>query len=124
MNLVKEFSSYIFFGILTNLIGIVFYIFLVRLNIYPLISLSICYSITIINNFRLNKKYTFHKKSSNLIDFFKFTLGYFWIYILNVITLLVFSDFLKVNNIVIQITFTFIAGILLFLYQKFFVLKK
>jgi putative flippase GtrA len=124
--LAPEFFRLIRFGIVafvSNLIAYLLYIVLtLSLGLDPKLALTVCWVITVVNTFVLQRRWTFKVEATN-VQWRKYFLLYLLVYILNVLALLLFVDALHWPHTIVQLALTFLLAVLSYLLQRNWVFR-
>lgn len=110
-------------GIVLNVLGFAFYVILLKLfNYSPMISLSISYPIIITLYYISQSLFVFRKKL-NIIGSIKFLLNILFLYLVNILSLFIWTEKFNFNPIIVQIFIMFFLILLNYFVQNKFIFK-
>jgi len=110
-------------GIVLNVLGIVFYVILLKLfNYSPMISLSISYPIIIALYYISQSLFVFEKKL-NFRDSIKFFLNILFLYVVNILLLFIWTEKFNFNPTIVQLFIMFFLILLNYFFQNKFIFK-
>ena len=121
----REITSYIIFGVLTTLVNIFTYSFLVLfVDLNYLISNIIAWVISVIFAYITNRKWVFKSKNENIIkEFSLFISGRLFVGVLDMTILFVCVEFLLLNNLISKVITQVIVVISNYLISKLVIFK-
>jgi putative flippase GtrA len=112
------FLRYFFSGLMLNGLGFVFFVILLKyLHFSPIISVSIQYPIIICIYYLMQTYFVFEKKP-DLKNLVKFLLNIFFLYLLNICGLVVFTQIFDLDVVISQLFITAMLVFINFIIQK------
>lgn len=118
---IKQLIRFGIVGVISNMAGYLIYLLITSAGIDPKITVSILFPIGTVLNFVGNKKWTFGSSGSNLHTGFRHILVFALGYVLNILILLVFVDYLGFAHQLVQFVAIFVVALYIFVAIKFFV---
>jgi putative flippase GtrA len=118
-----QFSRYAIVGVVSNAMLFVLYLALTGLGLGHKLSMTACFIIGVIQTFVFNKNWTFSYGFDFGGSFLRYWLGYLSAYIINLIMLFVFVDYMQFPHQAVQGITIILLAIYLFLLQKVWVFK-
>jgi len=123
MVITSQLLRYAISGIVLNVLGIVFYVILLKLfNYSPMISLSISYPIIIALYYISQSLFVFEKKL-NFRDSIKFFLNILFLYVVNILLLFIWTEKFNFNPTIVQLFIMFFLILLNYFFQNKFIFK-
>jgi len=119
----KEFIRYAFVGATANVVAFLLYALLTRLGVSPVLTISIFYPIHIGLAFYFNKKWSFSHTGRISASAVRYLIAYLGCYILNVMVLKFFCNYLGFSHLLVQATAILVIALLLFFAQKYWVFR-
>lgn len=120
--------SYIFFGVLTTGINIISYAILTSINFDYKIATTLAWLISVIFAFITNKLYVFNSKKMKgtivIKEFFSFTFFRLLSYFLDIITMIIAIEYLKIDDLYSKIFANMIVIVFNYFASKYFVFNK
>jgi putative flippase GtrA len=117
--------KFLIVGALNTLVGfIVYFICIKSYNIHYVTSLIISHIIGVIHSYFWNSRWTFRVKVVSISKISKFILVYSITFIINLLSLSIFVDFLQIDKITSQLFALTITTILSFLGHKYWSFRK
>ena len=119
----KQLITFVLIGLINNLIGYSLYLFLTYLGIEPKKSMTLLFLLIMFTGFFFNRKYTFSYEKKLLFTSIGYSLLYLFGYLVNLLILIIFVDYLKFQHQLIQAFATFFIALINFIILKFFIFK-
>lgn len=123
-NAMWQMFSYALFGALINLVGYAFYLLLTYLGSTPKLTMTALYSIGALVGFVANRRITFRHRGHIGAAGLRYLLAQLMGYLLNLLLLLVFVDWLGFEHRVVQGTAIIAVAVFLFFLSRFFVFPR
>ena len=121
---IKQLIRFGIVGVISNMAGYLIYLLITSAGVDPKITVSLLFPIGTILNFVGNKKWTFGSSGSNLQTGFRHILVFAVGYILNILMLLFFVDYLGFAHQLVQFIAIFVVALYIFVAMKFFVFSN
>lgn len=119
---------YIFFGVLTTGINIISYAILTSVNFDYKIATTLAWIISVVFAFITNKLYVFNSKKMRgtivIKEFFSFTFFRLLSYFLDIFTMIIAIEYLKLDDLYSKIIANIIVIVFNYFASKYFVFKK
>ena len=124
MLLHKQFVRYAVVGLVSN-IGIYgLYIAATWLGSGPKATMTFLYGFGVVQTYLFNKRWAFQFKGEPRLAFARYAIAYILGYFVNLLSLILFVDLLKLPHQLIQGVMIVLVAILLFLAQKYWVFRQ
>jgi putative flippase GtrA len=121
----KQSIRFIIVGILNTVIGFLVYYFCLKvLYINYLESLLISHIVGVLHSYIWNSKWTFNADKINISSLFKFSSVYALTFLINLIVLFIFVNFIGISKLIGQIFALFITTIISYVGHKFWSFKS
>lgn len=118
---IKQLIRFGIVGVISNMVGYVFYLLITYAGVEPKLTVSLLYPIGTYLSFAGNKKWTFNSNGgaaqAGVKHIFVYALGY----VLNLGILAYFVDYLGFAHQLVQLVAIFVVALFLFIAMKFFV---
>lgn len=121
VNTLRQLFSYAIIGVLTNVLGYAIYLLLTYLWGAPKITMTVLYVVGASAGFLANRRYTFRHDGSIGLAGVRYLLAQVAGYLLNLLLLLLFVDWLNFPHQIVQAIAIVSVAIVLFLLLRFFV---
>jgi putative flippase GtrA len=118
-----QFSRYAIVGLVSNAMLFVLYLVLTGLGLGHKLSMTACFIIGVIQTFLFNKNWTFSYGFDFGGSFLRYWAGYLSAYIINLIILFVFVDYMQLPHQAVQGVTIILLALYLFLLQKIWVFR-
>ena len=115
---------YIIIGLVSNLLLYLIYLSLTGLSIGHKTAMTLLFAIGTMQTFVFNKRWTFAHQGFFQTSFLKYLAVYGFAYLLNLMSLLVFADYLGLPHQIVQGVMILALAIMLFILQKYWVFRK
>lgn len=115
--------KYVIVGIFSNVVLYFLYILFTRMGIGHKTAMTFLFVVGTMQTFVFNKRWTFTHQGYLQASFLKYLAVYGFAYLLNLTSLLVFSDHLGLPHQIVQGVMIISLAILLFLLQKYWVFR-
>lgn len=123
-NSIYQLLKYISIGLITNITGYLFYLFITLLGATPKLTMTVLYGVGATINFFANKRLTFSYDGGSIGAGFRYVISYFVGYLINFSILVVMVDHLGCSHQWVQGMAIFIVAVFLFLACKYYVFKQ
>ncbi|CAD86081.1 MULTISPECIES: GtrA family protein [Betaproteobacteria] len=120
----RQLFSYALIGILTNVLGYAFYLLLTYLWDAPKITMTALYFVGASIGFFANRRYTFRHDGHIGVTGVRYLLAQVAGYLLNLVLLLLFVDWLGFPHQIVQAIAIIVVAIFLFVMSRFFVFAQ
>lgn len=120
-NAVRQLFSYVLIGLLANLLGYALYLLLTYLIDAPKLIMTVLYSVGALISFFANRRFTFRHDGRIDIAGVRYIFAQFLGYLLNLILLVLFVDWLGFAHQIVQVVAIVVVAIFLFVLSRFFV---
>lgn len=117
----QQFISYVCIGVLTNVLGYTVYLFLTYLWGAPKLTMTLLYFVGASIGFLANRRFTFRHKGHIGVAGARYLLVQLAGYLLNLVLLLLFVDWLGLAHQLVQAIAVVVVAIFLFFLLRFFV---
>jgi len=121
---IKQLIRFGIVGVISNMAGYLVYLLITYLGIGPKLAVSLLYPIGTYMSFAGNKSWTFGAEKGTAIAGMKHIFVYALGYVLNLVILAIFVDFLDFAHQLVQFLAIFVVALFLFLAMKFFVFTE
>ena len=118
-----QFSRYAIVGLVSNAMLFVLYLALTGLGLGHKLSMTACFIIGVIQTFLFNKNWTFSYGFDFGGSFLRYWAGYLSAYVINLIMLFVFVDYMQFPHQIVQGVAIILLALYLFLLQKVWVFR-
>ena len=123
-NSFRQLVRYGVVGILQNLAGYLIYLLVTWLGVEPKLTVTIFYPIAATLAYFGHSKYSFSYRGGHASGFSRYVLAHIGGYLLNLVSLYVFTDLLLFPHQIVQFCNIFLVAGFLFLTFKFFVFNN
>lgn len=124
----REPILYLFFGGCTTLVNIAVYYLCSRINFGTAISTVIAWFVSVLFAYITNRKYVFDSKVNGVVDILKESISFFSCRlatgILDLVIMIVFVDWLHVNDMFMKILSNILVILLNYIASKLLIFKK
>lgn len=117
----RQFFSYALIGVLTNILGYAFYILLTYFFGSPKLTMTLLYFVGVSIGFLANRRFTFQHDGHIGVTGIRYLLVQLAGYLLNLILLLLFVDWLGLAHQIVQAIAIVVVAIFLFILLRVFV---
>jgi putative flippase GtrA len=118
-----QFSRYAIVGLVSNAVLFVLYLVLTGLGLGHKLSMTVCFIIGVTQTFLFNKNWTFSYRFDLRGSFLRYWVGYLSAYVINLIILFVFVDYMRLPHQAVQGVTIVLLALYLFLLQKIWVFR-
>jgi len=122
--LLRSFFVYAWIGVLTNALGYVLYLILTKLWGAPKLTMTALYFVGALIGFFTNRRCTFRHDGSVSNTWVRYLLAQVLGYLLNLLIMLMFVDWLAFPHQAVQAIAIVLVAIFLFILLRFFVFKQ
>ena len=120
----SELFRYGVVGIFHNVIIYVMYLLLTWQGLEPKLAMTLLYILAVLLSFYLNRKWTFEHEGMATSSLIRYIVAYASVYLLNLISLLIFVDSLGYPHQVIMALLVIVGAAILFIIQKYWVFSS
>lgn len=118
---------YLFFGGCTTLVNIIVYYICSRMGLRTSLSTVIAWALSVLFAYVTNRKFVFKSKAFGFLPILKEILGFFLCRfatgLLDLVIMVVFVDFLHLNDMVIKVLSNILVIVLNYVASKLFIFK-
>jgi putative flippase GtrA len=118
-----QFIRYAAVGMASNGVGFVLYLLMTALGFGPKVSMSLLYTVGVLQSFIFNKKWTFNHHGDQTVAFLRYFLIYGFGYFINLGALIIFVDRFGYPHHLVQGAMIPVIAVLLFVMQKIWVFR-
>lgn len=123
----KEMILYLFFGGCTTLVNIIVYYICSRMGLRTSLSTVIAWALSVLFAYVTNRKFVFKSKAFGFLPILKEISGFFLCRfatgLLDLVIMVVFVDFLHLNDMVIKVLSNILVIVLNYVASKLFIFK-
>ena len=120
----RNFFVYAWIGVFTNVLGYVLYLILTKLWGAPKLTMTALYFLGALIGFFTNRRFTFRHDGSVSDTWVRYLLAQVLGYLLNLLIMLMFVDWLAFPHQAVQAIAIVLVAIFLFILLRFFVFKQ